>query len=315
MNLQTQIKVTPGAHQIDYDSQLLLLGSCFTENMGAKLEYFKFQNLQNPFGVLFNPLSIAKLVTRALNGTRFNEEDIFQKDGVWHCFEVHSLVFNSDKQAYLNQLNDLLSSLKNSLLSSSHIIFSFGTAWAHRLNESSEIVANCHKVPQKEFTKELLEVDTMVKMVKEMVVAIQKVNPRVQFIFTISPVRHIKDGFVQNNLSKSHLIAAVHEVVASTQSTHYFPSYEIMMDELRDYRFYKRDMIHPNETAIEIIWERFNSAWIDPATELLQKEIGNIQKGQAHKPFHAEGAEHQAFQERLQEKIKLLKAKLPHVSF
>ncbi len=293
----------------------MLLGSCFTEHIGDKLEYFKFRNLQNPFGILFNPVSIAKLVKRALEGNLFSEKDVFQKDGIWHSFEVHSLVFNTEKDAYLKQLNGLVTQLREALEQSSHIIFSFGTAWVHRLNATEKIVANCHKVPQREFSKELLSIPTICATIQEMLVAIQKANPKVQLLFTVSPVRHTKEGLIANNRSKSQLISAIHEVVASTEATHYFPSYEIMMDELRDYRFYTKDLIHPNETAIEIIWDRFSKVWIAPGTAPFLKEIDSIQKGLSHKPFHPESPEHQAFLKGLAEKIEKLTAKLPHVSF
>ncbi|MDC8003128.1 GSCFA domain-containing protein [Aureisphaera galaxeae] len=315
MDLQTHIRLVPEKNQIDYDSQLLLLGSCFTEHIGAQLEYFKFQNLQNPFGILFNPVSISKLVTRALTDAFFTEKDIFKKDSVWHCFAVHSLVFDTEKEEYLKRLNELLSGLKETLIQSSHIIFSLGTAWVHRFKETNEIVANCHKIPQKEFSKELLTMNEISKCLEEMVVAIQKVNPKVQILFTVSPVRHIKEGLPENNLSKSHLITAIHEVVASTEATHYFPSYEIMMDELRDYRFYEKDMIHPNETAIAIIWEKFNSVWVASETLPIQKEIDTIQRGLAHKPFHPQSTEHQVFLDNLKDKIVRLQARLPHLSF
>ncbi len=315
MDLQTQIQLVPERNQITYDSQLLLLGSCFTEHIGAQLEYFKFRNSQNPFGILFNPVSISKLVIRALTDDFFTEKDIFEKGSAWHSFEVHSLIFDSDKERYLQLLNATLRGFKQQLKDSTHIIFSYGTAWVHRYLASREIVANCHKIPQKEFSKELLSVDDISKVVRDMITSIKRVNPEVSFLFTVSPVRHIKEGLVANNLSKSHLIAAIHEIVASTEATHYFPSYEVMMDELRDYRFYEKDMIHPNETAIQIIWEKFKTVWIAPETASLQKEIDVIQKGLAHKPFYPESPEHQAFLANLKEKIGYIQAQLPHISF
>ncbi|GAB5399069.1 MAG: GSCFA domain-containing protein [Aureisphaera sp.] len=315
MNLQTQIRLSAEKNPLDYDSKVLLLGSCFTEHIGGKLDYFKFRSLTNPFGILFNPVSMFKLIHRALSDEFFTPADIFEKDGAWYCLEVHSLVFNSEKEDYIHQLNTLLVRLKNELMESSHIIFSFGTAWVHRFLKTNEIVANCHKIPQKEFSKELLSVEMVATCIEGMVAKVKKVNPKATFLCTVSPVRHIKEGLPENSLSKSHLIAGVHQVVASSEATYYFPSYEIMMDELRDYRFFEKDMIHPNETAIDIIWEKFRSVWLAPQTAPLLKEIDAIQKGLLHRPFNSEGNEHKTFLKNLDAKIQHLKEHLPHVSF
>ncbi|WP_203294146.1 GSCFA domain-containing protein [Luteirhabdus pelagi] len=315
MDLQTQIPITPERNQIDYDSKLLLMGSCFTENIGDKLSYFKFQSLQNPMGILFQPLAIEKLITRTINQEQFSEEDLFQQDGSWRCFEVHSSLAKESKEASLSTLNQQLQQLGERLTSASHIILSLGTAWAYRYIESDEFVANCHKVPQKKFLKELLPVEAISASLENMIALVRDVNPEATFIFTVSPVRHLKDGVVENMRSKSHLIAAVHEVVEPRKQLHYFPSYEIMMDELRDYRFYERDMLHPNSLAIDIIWEKFNKAWMASTTYDLQKEIGNIQQGLQHRPFHPNSEGHQAFQQKLQQKIDSLQRKLPHLRF
>lgn len=324
MKLQTEIPLKPEENQIDYASKILLLGSCFSENIGGKFDYFKFQNLQNTFGVIFNPVSIEKLIVRAVENRAFSEEDIFQHKGIWKCFEVHSELSSLDKSEFLKNLNSALQNLREALFSSTHIIFTFGTAWVYRtINASTplstgKIVANCHKLPQQNFAKELLSMEEISKSLQTIFYKISTVNPAAVLINTVSPVRHIKDGFSENSLSKAHLISAIHQSLSlpmQSKRHYYFPSFEIMMDELRDYRFYSEDMLHPNKTAIEIIWQKFSKVWISSETETLQKEIASIQNGLEHRPFNPEGADHLQFSEKLQQKITSLKKLFPHIQF
>ena len=320
MNLKTEIPLKSEENQIDYSSKILLLGSCFSENIGAKFDYFKFQNLQNPFGVIFNPVSIEKLIVRAIDDNPFSDEDIFQHNGIWKCFEAHSQLSSLDKSGILENLNLALQYLREALFTSTHIIFTFGTSWIYRNIESSEIVANCHKLPQKNFKKELLSIEEISKSLQNIFYKIVSINPNASFIITVSPVRHIKDGFIENTLSKAHLISAVNDFKnrqskIENRKSIYFPSYEIMIDELRDYRFYSEDMLHPNKTAIEIIWQKFSKVWISSETESVQNEIASIQNGLLHKPFNPESPEHLQFSEKLQQRITSLQQRFPHIQF
>ncbi|MFK5983638.1 MAG: GSCFA domain-containing protein [Flavobacteriaceae bacterium] len=318
MKLQTKIKLTPQENQIDYNSKILLMGSCFVENMGAKLDYFKFQTLLNPFGILFHPLAIEKLISRALNDTVFMEEDIFFFKEQWHCFEVHSVLSNSSKDDLLQQLNDSLIYLKEYLFNATHIVFTYGTSWVYRFNETNSVVANCYKIPQQQFTKELLSVEEITTSINNAISLIIEINPAVTFINTVSPVRHLKDGFTENSVSKAYLVSAIYNISSKKSSlsgVEMFPSYEIMMDELRDYRFYKEDMVHPNNIAIQIIWEAFNEVWISSETRTLQKEIASIQKGLQHRPFNLESKEYQLFIDKLNIKISALQKKIKHLKF
>ncbi len=315
MKLQTNIPLREQEHQINYRSKLVLLGSCFSQNIGEQLEYFKFQRLQNPFGIVFNPVSTEILLKRVAANNRFKETDLFEKDGLWHCLEVHSLVNAQSKPAYLDLLNSSLDELRNYMAASSHVILTFGTAWIYRYLATNEVVANCHKIPQKEFNKELLSVELISEAIEKIITHIRSVNKNAQIITTISPVRHLKDGFVENARSKAHLLSGLHKVLDEKEGLYYFPSYEVMMDELRDYRFYQSDLLHPNETAISIIWEKFKSVWISSETEPLQKEIDTIQKGLQHRPFNAKGTVHRKFQKNLQEKIEKVRTILPHIDF
>lgn len=319
MNLQTKIPLKPQQHnQIDYHSNVLLMGSCFVENIGSKLDYFKFKNLQNPLGILFHPLAIEGLIAHAINKKVYAESDIFFHNEQWHCYDAHSKFSNASKDELLNHLNDQIKSTNQQILDSTHIIITLGTAWVYRHIETDTVVANCHKVPQKKFLKELLSVDEISESLQSIVALIRSVNSKVLVLFTVSPVRHIKDGFVENAQSKSHLIAAIHSVLsprAKSSGLHYFPSYEIMMDELRDYRFYADDMIHPNQTAIHYIWEKFKEVWISKEADKIMNQVDTIQKGLKHKAFNPQSEAHQKFLMDLQSKINTLHAQVPHIKF
>lgn len=316
MNFSTKIPISQSDFLIDYDSKIMLLGSCFATNIGEKFDYFKFQAATNPFGIIFNPVSLAKLIERCVQKNYFTEDDIFFHNELWHCYEVHSELSNSDKDAFLETLNDLINSTIQQINDLTHIIITLGTSWVYRNIETNAIVANCHKVPQKEFIKELLSPESIAQSVESIFFNISVINPTCNFIFTVSPVRHIKDGFVENTLSKAHLITALHKAI-----THhplpitYFPSYEIIMDELRDYRFYAEDMLHPSQTAIDYIWEQFSDFAFSADTKKLLKEVESIQKRMAHKSFQPQSESHKLFKQKLASDCQSLQAKFPFMQF
>jgi len=315
MDFTTTIPISKSSNPIDYDSRIISFGSCFAQNIGEKLSYFKFQNTVNPFGIIFNPVSIENLVSRAVNNQLFTENDIFFHNDLWHCFEVHSELTHSDKTIFLDRLNQVLSDFHFQIFKSTHFQITYGTSWVYRNKSSNSIVANCHKVPQSQFDKEILSVATIEKSIQNTIDLIQKVNPNCHFIFTVSPVRHIKDGFVENQRSKAHLITAIHSSISHLPSSNYFPSYEIMMDELRDYRFYAEDMLHPSQTAIDYIWKRFSENYISEENFATMEEVCSIQKGLAHRPFNPDSDSHQKFLTSLNEKILKLKEKFPAMKF
>ena len=320
MQFSTKIPIQKCNFPIDYDSKILLLGSCFAENIGRKFEYFKFQSTTNPFGIIFNAVSLEKLIRRAVENRTFTENDIFFHNDLWHCYEVHSELSNSDKDVFLESLNDLISSTNKKLSDSTHIIITLGTSWVYRLrqaqSDSDGVVANCHKVPQKEFTKELLSIQQIEESIESIISLVHSVNPNCKFIFTVSPVRHIKDGFIENTLSKAHLISAIHKIINHHPLPNtYFPAYEIMMDELRDYRFYGEDMLHPNQTAIDYIWIQFFQNYISESEFGLMNDICSIQKGLNHRPFNPNTKSHQKFLEATKIKIGKIQEKLQHIHF
>ncbi len=319
MNLQTQVPLQQAEHQFDYQSQLLLLGSCFVENIGKKLDYNKFRSLQNPFGILFHPKAIENLLSKSIQALGYTEEDIFYHNERWHCFDAHSDLSDVSKEELLRKLNNGLKDTRLQISKLTHIIITLGTAWVYRNNTLNAIVANCHKVPQKEFSKDLLSVESIVKSLENTIGLIKSTNPDAQIIFTVSPVRHLKDGFVENQQSKAHLITAILHVLEKNVTLSavegYFPSYEIMMDELRDYRFYKSDMVHPNELAVDYIWEKFKDVWISREAFATMDKVEEIQRGLKHRPFNPDSKEHQKFLNSLQGKIAYVQKEYSFIEF
>ena len=319
MQFRTQIPISKTNNPIDYNSKIISIGSCFAENMAEKFDYFKFQNETNPFGIIFNSVSIEKIISRIINKEFYTEKDVFFYNERWHSYEVHSDLSNSDRQELLETLNKAISETYKNLKEATHIVITYGTAWIYRNIESDEIVANCHKVLQKQFSKELLSVEVIQKSIQNTIDLIQVLNPDINFIFTVSPVRHVKDGFAENQLSKSHLFAGLHQVLKTHNSefiTHnYFPSYEIMMDELRDYRFYAEDMLHPNQVAIDYIWHKFSENYISEDSISTMQEVSEIQKSLRHRSFNPDSEQHQKFLAKLQQKISSIQEKWAHIKF
>lgn len=313
MNFTTKISPEKSKNPIDYTSKIMSLGSCFAQNMGEKFHYFKFQIMTNPFGIIFNPISIEKLIERVVNQVEFTENDIFFHNERWHCSEIHSELSHPDKEEFLAKLNSLIELTNQQIRKSTHFIITYGTAYVYRYKSSDTIVANCHKVSQNQFGKEILGIDTIEKSIQNTVALIHKVNPKCTFIFTVSPVRHIKDGFMENQRSKAHLIAAIHNSQFIIHN--YFPSYEIMMDELRDYRFYADDMLHPSKIAINYIWECFFTNYIAEECVATMQEIDAIQKAMAHKPFNPNSSIYNKFLDNLETKIMNIQKTHPTIEF
>jgi GSCFA family len=316
MNFTTKVPISKSQNPVDYNSKVISIGSCFAENMGEKFEYFKFQITVNPFGIIFNPVSIEKLINRAINKIEFTENDIFFHNERWHCFEVHSDMSASSSELLLVNLNKVLHSFRSQIQEATHLILTLGTSWIYRNKVSNEIVANCHKVAQNQFDKEILSIEIIEKSIQNTIDIVKTVNPNCNFIFTISPVRHIKDGFVENQRSKAHLIAALQNVVTlSLSKCNYFPSYEILMDELRDYRFYADDMLHPSQAAIDYIWIKFFENYVDENEFATMQQVCDIQKALHHKPFNPNSESHQKFLKNLNQKITTLASKYPAIQF
>lgn len=284
--------------QIDYDDKIFLIGSCFVEQIGKKLDYYRFQNLINPFGILFNPVSIKKALSNVINLREYRSNDLILHEERWHSFHHHSIFSHQNKETALEQINKSITTAHTFLQSSRLAIITLGTAWVYRHLASNELVANNHKVPNIAFQKELMSYDEIKKSLIASVDLLQQFNPKIDILFTVSPVLHLKDGMVDASHSKAILIAAIQEVLAN-ENVYYFPSYEIQMHDLRDYRFYAKDMLHPNESAVDYIWEIFRKSWIDIEVEPIMKKVEKVQKGLAHKVFNDKSDSHKMFMKKI----------------
>ena len=320
MDFRTIVPVSNQSPKINYDANIALFGSCFVENIGYKLQYFKFNALQNPFGIIFHPVALRNLFQRIDENYIYSERDVFHLNDLYSCFDVHSQMNHPDRALMISRLNNSLDTTRSFLQESSHVIITLGTAWGYILNQDERLVANCHKVAQSNFTKKIFSSGEIKKSLAEICNIIWKLNKDVKIIFTVSPVRHLKDGFVENQLSKANLITALHEYrkelkLKFDKKTKYFPSYEIVIDELRDYRFYDKDMIHLSEIGIDYIWGRFKESWIAPEVFSIMKEVNSIQKGLEHRPFNEDSPQHREFLEKLSLRIEKLQVKIPSVKF
>jgi hypothetical protein len=315
MRFFTPLSPKESEQKVVLDSRICGLGSCFAQTIGHRLNYYKWPTTINPFGVVFHPLAIESLLDRAVNERFFAKEDLYQSGDLFHALAVNASFAHHSSAALIRALNDQLLILRAGLVSATHILLTFGTAYCFRLKTTGQAVGNCHKLPQALFEKELLSVEQINNSMARTLSLIRAINPKAQVILTVSPVRHLKDGMVENNRSKSQLLTAVHQVVGQWPQALYFPAYELMMDVLRDYRFYKADMIHPSEEAQDFIWEHFCNTVVDPQMQPLLQEIATIQQGLAHRPIHPERAAHQDFKVKLEERIAKLQERHPHIKF
>lgn len=309
MEFRTLIKPKPQQeHQIDHQSTLLLLGSCFSDHIGDQLKHYKFKTCTNPFGTLFSPSAIQKVIEDTILQKKHETDDLIKQGDLFHSLNHHSSLSAQDSKTAIDNIQKAQNIALTNLKSASHIIITLGTAWAYNHIKTTNLVANCHKIAGSEFKKQLLSVEEVCCFLQKTIELIQTTNANTQIIFTLSPVRHTKDGFTENALSKAHLLSAIHKV--TNKNVSYFESYEIMMDDLRGYRFYEADMIHPNNTAIQYIWEHFCETWIDQKSKTFFKQIHSIQQGLKHKPFHQNSDAHQLFLKKLKQKQKVLEHQL-----
>lgn len=311
---RTIVPVCVNKNQIEFESEIVSFGSCFSLNMAKKLGYYKMKVISNPFGILFHPLAIEKVILKSIENELFTKNDFFFHNDKWLCFDLHSELSQPTLDSAVERANQQLLLSQKSLQSADFIFITLGTAWVY-MHETGKAVANCHKVPQQHFSKRLLSFSEIENSLHSIFQLVKSVNPKIHCICTISPVRHIKDGFTENSLSKSLLIIALHAAIAKNNHTSYFPAYEIMMDELRDYRFYGNDMLHPSEVAIDYIWKRFIESYFTSNCLSIFKEVDSIQKGLQHRPFNTNSTSFISFQEQLHEKITRLKKRFPFVEF
>lgn len=290
---RTEIKIEQALFKINHENKILSLGSCFANTMAKKLIENKFNVLANPYGIIYNPISLFNLLT--LPSLLFDKNSFLQNENVWLNYHFHSDFFEYSKDELLNKIQETHKATIEFIKNAHTIIFTFGTAYVYKQVASNSIVANCHKSPAKEFTKELLSSSEIAEQFAQLNTTITSFNPDIKYVFTVSPVRHIKDTIPLNALSKSILRVACNEIAEKHSNAIYFPSFEIMMDDLRDYRFYKKDMIHPTEVAENYIWDKFTSAFFSNDTQKIISSWQSILKALEHKPFHSGSEAHQRF--------------------
>ncbi len=301
---RTALGENTGKFKIEHNDPILSMGSCFADRIGKRLATSKFDIQSNPFGIIFNPISIFKLLTNAAEGRPLNENSFVHRDSVFYNYDFHSTFFSSDKSELKRRLASQLAYVGSIIPQLKYIIVTFGTSVVYRKINDEEVVANCHKVPASNFKKELVDQEEIYQAFTRLYLQLKSINPKLRFILSVSPVRHVKDGLVANGTSKAMLRAACHRLEATyAEDIAYFPGFEIMMDDLRDYRFYEDDMIHPNNTAENYIWEYFKKNFISESTVEFINEWEGIRKSLQHKPFQPSSPSHQKFLKQLIGKI------------
>lgn len=301
--------------KISYQSKILCLGSCFTQSIGNYFQSNKFHIDINPFGVQYNPLSIASSLTKIIENKQYEERDLFFEQERWHSFDHHGDFSNANIDTCLKNINYRVLQAHQNLSNLTHLVLTFGTNFYFFHKRDNKIVSNCHKVSSKEFDRIELSAAAISKEINEVIHKIKSVNPDISIIYTISPIRYIQQGFVENTISKSKLFSALSHLLAIDSTAYYFPAYEIMMDELRDYRFYKEDMIHPSDEAIRYIWQNVVNAMIEPNVLGLMKEIQAIYLELNHRPLQPQSTTHRAFLKKLESKIKDITKRHPYINY
>lgn len=300
---RTPVEPSPLPRLLQYGKPVITLGSCFADSIAARLQVCGFDVTGNPAGVIYQPMAIHDCLVRSLNGGVSEPDDFVEHQGIWYHYNFHSSVNAASRSELELKIGALHEQIRSVLQRADTIMVTYGTAWAFRRKENSKLVANCHKQPGHTFHRELLQADAMEKSFGQMLGMLRKINPQVQLILTVSPVRHLADTIEGNQLSKSLLRFVCHRLVTENSSVHYFPAYEIMMDDLRDYRFYARDMIHPSDVALDYIWDRFQASAFSLETRQVIARWEKVLQSLAHRPFHPESAAHLEFLKRLRDEV------------
>lgn len=313
MNFRTKIDIPAPGFAINHQNIIIMMGSCFAESIGRELENAKFNINVNPFGVLYNPQSISQALSILREGKLFSENDVFEHDGLFHSYYHHSRFSDENITKCLEKINTSIEMASSQLKSAGILFVTFGTAYVYRLKDRDMIVGNCHKLPADKFERYRLDTETIVNTWATTIKELRTVNPQLKLIFTVSPIRHLKDGAHENQLSKSALLLAIDELCRIYEDVSYFPSYEIVLDELRDYRFYDEDMTHPNNIAIKYIWERIRETYFSPLTDSIINEWIKLSAAMGHRPFNIQGERHKHFLKQTLLKTEDFQRKYPYI--
>lgn len=302
------------AQKITLSDRLFLIGSCFTNHLHDKLEAHKFRVLQNPHGILFNPVSICNSLDAYINKRLVTKDQLFQHQSLWHHWDFHSAFSNEDPEIALDMMNRSIVESHAYLKNADWVFITLGSAFVY-LKESKEVVANCHKMPSELFKKELLKPNQIASRLLNVIHDLKNLNQKIKIAFTVSPVRHLRDGFIENNRSKATLIHAIDLIKEEVSSVDYFPAYELVIDDLRDYRFYAEDMVHPNYLATQYVWEKFVESCVEGKSQEAMKEINQLQQAVKHRPLHPSSNEHLKFKEKSKALALDLSKRFPFLDF
>ncbi len=306
---------------ITHKDKLFLIGSCFTENIGEKLKKYKFNLVENPNGILFNPVSVAEALISYINNPLFGQADLFQFNEGWHSWKHHSRFSGLTAEEALEKINRSTALAHDYLKEADYLMITLGSSWVYILTEKAvgarpgSVASNNHKGPSEWFNRKLMTTEEVLQTLENVLYRLSDFNPKLKIIFTISPVRHLREGAVENNRSKAVLIQAVHYLVDKFTNLYYFPAYELVIDDLRDYRFYSEDLVHPNYFATQYVWKKFVQACIDVHTQSLLEDIRSINLAYQHKPFNPSSEQHKKFLNAYFERTKKLKEQNQHLDF
>ena len=301
--------------EIAHQHQVLCIGSCFAEHIGGRLEQLKFPALINPFGIVYNPVSLASSLEMLLSDSHFSEDDLFENLGLWHSFAHHGRFSHPDKKTAVRQINQSLINARLFLGNTDRLVLTLGTAHVFVDKKTNAVVANCHKMPGQSFDRQRLSVEEVASPLIAVLQKLKEKLPSLEVIATVSPVRHLRDGLVENQKSKATLLLGLEAVNNALPFVHYFPSYEIVLDDLRDYRFYEKDLSHPNGLAIDYIWQLFENAFFSEKTKALCQRISQLTTAAAHRPFHPASEAHQSFLKKQLSTLKELEKENPSLDF
>jgi len=315
MDFRTKIQLPLGKFSVNQNQLITLIGSCFAEEVGKRLESDKFPCDLNPFGVLYNPLSITQALQQLMEAKQYEEKDLFYEGGLWHSWMHHSSFSARTSEECLQRVNSRLLTGEKNLPHWGVLIITLGSNRYYRHKKTGQVVGNCHKVPEKEFEVEDLTVPEIVSAFLPVLERLHEVNPELRILFTVSPIRYLKYGLHESMLGKSVLLLAVNELhKLHPEYVHYFPAFEIMLDDLRDYRFYAEDMVHPSDVAVDYIYECFKACYFDETALAVSQEWKEIEKALRHRPFNPDSEQYKIFIAKTKNKIGQLSQKYPLIS-
>lgn len=315
MQFFTVVDVQQFPFSLSHQDKIVAFGSCFTEHIATNLENYKFPLLANPYGISFNPISIHQSIQEILDQKEYKVDQLAFHNGLYHSWNHHSAFSHPDPEQVLDHINNKIKTARPFLAQSKVLFITWGSAYVYELRSTGEVVNNCHKYPDILFSRKLLSTTEITTAYQQLFAHLWALNPDLHIVLTVSPVRHWRDGLIENNRSKSTLILAAHELTSAFNSVTYFPAYELVIDELRDYRFYADDLVHPSSQAIKYVWDKFVHASMDEETQRLTKRIEKINRARHHRPLHADSLAHKQFRKQIYQEVLELAERYPQLNW